>query len=218
MIRPWTALLVGVLALSIAPSAARACSCMPPPPPAEALDAASAVFEGRATGVVKEGHKQRFSFDVLRVWKGDVDALAEITTASDSAACGRGYATGEIYVIYAYRGPDGALADGLCTRTRERSRAIEDLAALGPGREPGPPKRGGDPEDAHEPPRIEASADSAPPPSEPGRRGCAVENAHTLGARGLALLLGVGIAIRRRRIVRSRSRSAHRSHPESRDA
>lgn len=215
MIRWCTALVVGLLFLSIAPSAARACSCLPPPPPAEALDNAAAVFEGRATGVVKDGRQQRFSFEVLRVWKGDVEARTEVTTATDSATCGRGYATGEIYVIYAYRGPDGDLADGLCTRTRERSRAIEDLAALGPGREPDVGGRAdGEPEVTQEPPRIDAPTDPAPPPGEPGRRGCSVENAHILDHGWLWAVLGVGIAIRRRRIVRSRSRSAHRSDPQ----
>jgi hypothetical protein len=208
-------MLVAVTALSLAPSAARACSCLPPPPPGEALDNAAAVFEGRVTGVVLEGRQQRFSFDVIQTWKGDVDAHAEITTASDSAACGRSYTTGQIYVVYAYRGPDGALADGLCTRTRERERALEDLAALGPGQQPGgSAEDGGDPEPAHEPPRIDPPiADSAPPPSEPGPRGCAMENAHTPDRGALVLLLGAGIAIGRRRIVRSRSRSPRRSHP-----
>jgi hypothetical protein len=209
MLRSCAALLAMALTLWLVPSAARACSCLPPPPPDEALGNASAVFEGRAANVVDEGMQRRFAFDVSRVWKGDVGAKAEVVTASSSAACGRGYAMGEVYVVYAYRGQDGGLADGLCTRTRERSHAAEDLAALGPGHEPGgstKPVADGDP--TLEPPRIDAPVtDSAPPPSEPSRRGCAVENAHMLDDAALLLLVGAGIAIRRRRIVRSVSRS-----------
>jgi hypothetical protein len=212
MARLWLALLVTALGLWLVPSAARACSCLPPPPPEEALENAAAVFEGRVAGVSRDGRQQRFSFEVLRVWKGELEPQVEIITATSSAACGRSYAAGDIYVIYAYRGPDGALADGLCTRSRERSRAVEDLAALGPGREPGRASDRTDaPEAAAEPPRSEPpAADSGPPPGEPGPRGCAVENAHMVDRRALGLLVAVGVAIRRRRIVRSRSKSAHR--------
>jgi hypothetical protein len=208
MLRSCVAMLATVVTLWLAPSAARACSCLPPPPPGEALGNALAVFEGRAADVVEEERQHRFSFEVSRVWKGDVGPQTHVITASDSAACGRGYTLGETYLVYAYRGQDGGLADGLCTRTRERSHALEDLAALGPGHEPGGAGHTDDPDPTHEPPRIgPPGTESAPPPTEPSRRGCAVENAHIPGHATLVLLVGAGIAIGRRRIVRSSRRS-----------
>lgn len=215
MLRRCVALLVVAVAGWLVPSAARACSCLPPPPPEEAFDNAAAVFEGRRTSVAGEGMQLRFSFDVARVWKGEVGAQTEIHTASDSAACGRNFVAGQTYLIYAYRGPDGRLGDGLCSRTRETTQAQEDLAVLGPGRELGGSADADDePDPAREPPRIDApAADPTPPPTEPNPRGCAVENAHTLERRGLLLLVGAGIAIRRRRVVRSSARPSHRSLP-----
>ena len=172
------------------------------------MNDAAAVFEGRPTGVVREAMQHRFVFEVTRVWKGKVGPRVEIVTASDSAACGRGYAMGSTYIVYAYRSRDGGLADGLCTRTRERDHALEDLSALGPGVEPQRDDAVDPGEPTHEPPRIDAPGDdTAPPPSTPSRRGCAVENAHTLPDGALLLLVGAGIAIRRRRIVRSPPRS-----------
>jgi hypothetical protein len=179
-----------------------------PPPPEQALEEADAVFEARPFGMQSDSQRARYSFEVDRVWKGDVPPRVEISTALHSATCGRSYRIGTQYVVYARRGPDGGLTDHLCTRTRASSSAAEDLQVLGAGHEPrepiAPPIDPG-PEPT-EPPRIEPVA-VEPPPTAPTGRGCAVEEPHA--AWGPAVLLGLGpllVAVGRRRAIRSAER------------
>lgn len=156
-----------------APSVARACSCAPPRPPVEAAQSASVVFEGRTFGVTREGGQNRFTFEVLRVWKGEVPQSVQIWSASHSAACGRAFETGLPYLVYAHDLPGGLLGDGLCSRTRPVANAAEDLELLGAGHAPSRPPGAGAPDSPSlEPPRIEPVArDTAPSPS---KRGCAI--------------------------------------------
>ncbi len=212
--RTWPCLWLGVLACLAIPSRpARACSCLPPPPPKVALSQSDAVFEGRpfATNVV--GSMAEFSFEVDRVWKGELPARVTIKTATSSAACGRTYQIGQSYVVYARRGTGTALLDGLCSRTRTSAAAGEDLEELGIGEEvhsvrPRPRDDDDDELDREvprEPPRIEPP----PPaigPTAPGKRGCSVEMAHTPGGTVAGLGLWLVIAIARRRRVRLRHR------------
>lgn len=194
----------------LVPRGARACSCAMPAPPEKAIDEADVVFEARPFGMTNDGQRARYSFEVDRVWKGEVGASAEISTALHSATCGRGYQIGTQYLVYARRSPSGELTDNLCSRTRASASAAEDLEVLGPGREPteaiAPPMDPG-PEPT-EPPRIEPTGGAAPvepPPASPSTRGCAVEKPHApSGASTLAMLGLIAVAIGRRRAVRSR--------------
>lgn len=193
------------LGLVLAPRVARACSCMAPPPPAKAIEASDAVFEARPFSMSNDAQKARYNFEVDRVWKGDIPSRVEITTPLHSATCGRSYQIGTQYVIYAQRSKDGTWADYLCTRTRTSQSAAEDLQALGAGHPPldGSPLPAGESGgDSTEPPRIEAGP-VEPPPTEPSRRGCAVEKPHNPTAFGGLVLLGLAVAIGRRRAVRS---------------
>jgi hypothetical protein len=188
-----TALFLLALGAALAvPRAARACSCLPPPAPAAAADQAVAVFEGRTFGVVREGMHNRFTFEVTRVWKGDVGTRVEVWSHSQSATCGRGFESGTSYVVYA-GSRDGHFVDGLCSRTREISRASEDVESLGPGRTPtdaaAPPATGG-PE--VEPPRIEPREPVVPPP-QPSSRGCTVG-----GGASVLVLFPLALVVRRR--------------------
>jgi hypothetical protein len=207
-------LLVIASAAWLVPRGARACSCMMPPPPEQALADADAVFEARAFGMTSDDQRARYSFEVDRVWKGDVAPRVEVSTALHSAMCGRSYRIGTQYVIYARRGPSGELTDMLCSRTRVTSSAAEDLQVLGAGHEPQEqvaPEPDPGPEPT-EPPRIQPepvqpAADHTPPveppPGSPGSRGCAVEKPHTSsGAAVLAFLGFFAVAIRRRSAVR----------------
>jgi len=144
---------------------------------------AAAVFEGRATSMGRAstedggafGGELRYEFEVLRIWKGELGEAVVLHTPSSSAACGRTYAIGEPYIIYASRGQDGELADFLCSRTRRSAGADEDLAVLGPGRSPLAPAGGsstqGGPD--REPPRIEPPP-AEEPPATANPRGCAI--------------------------------------------
>lgn len=194
----------GVIAASLwgIPHAAEACSCLPPPPPHEALEQSAAVFEGRAAAIaeVADGPlaDRRYELEVLRFWKGELGDTVTITTASSSAACGRSYEIGEIYLVYAVQDPEsGELRDYLCSRTRPLRGADEDLAVLGPGTTPTTPAPEEGTED-REPPRIEPKPPTEPPPSEP-RRGCRIDEGP--GA-PLALGLVVLVALARRRRAR----------------
>lgn len=222
---------VTVAVVWLAPRGARACSCRPPSPPDTALTEADAVFEARAFTMSTDGQRARYGFEVDRVWKGDVGARVEISTALHSATCGRTFQIGTQYVVYARRGstpgmgpdqdPDSGpgqpeWTDTLCSRTRPSNSAGEDLAVLGAGHEPQPadpaPSVGGSASDGVEPPRIEAPP-VEPPPTEPSRRGCAVERPHDLAGPAAWGLLWLGVAIGRRRTVRS---VAHRRAPPRR--
>lgn len=199
----------------LVPRGARACSCTTTPPPEQALADSDAVFEARPFGMTSDDRRARYSFEVDRVFKGEVGPRVEISTALHSATCGRSYKIGTQYVVYARKGPSGELTDMLCSRTRATSSAAEDLQVLGAGYEPQvqlAPEPDPGPEPT-EPPRISPPAAAAPvagagavepPPTEPSSRGCAVEKPHASPA-ALALLGLVGllaVANRRRRAVR----------------
>jgi MYXO-CTERM domain-containing protein len=179
-----------------------------PPAPEKAIEDADVVFEARPFGMTNDGQRARYSFEVDRVWKGELGPSAQISTALHSATCGRSFQIGTQYVVYARRSASGELTDNLCSRTRVSASAAEDLEVLGPGHDAieavAPPTDPG-PEPT-EPPRI-APAPLEPPPGTPSPRGCAVEKPHaSAGATALALLGLFAVASGRRRTVRSLAR------------
>lgn len=185
---------------------ARACSCLPPPPPADALERADVVFEGRPYAASTDGSRIRFSFEVDRFWKGEPGERVDVETASSSAACGRSFQIGTAYVVYARQSGEEMLSDSLCSRSRTTMAAEDDLEVLGAGQRPGdePPSPAGEADaPPREPPRI-ATADAAGPPAAlKGKRGCAVEMPHTRPGPVALIALVLGVAIGRRRAVRS---------------
>jgi MYXO-CTERM domain-containing protein len=204
------AALMVVAVLWLAPRGARACSCMPQlPPPEQALADADAVFEARPFSMSTDNQRAHYSFEVDRVWKGEVGPRVEISSALHSATCGRSFQIGTQYVVYARRSPSGELTDNMCSRTRPVSSAAEDLQVLGAGQDPrdasAPPVEPDPDPEPTEPPRIEP-APVEPPPAGPGRRGCAVEKPHASSGPAVLALLGLAVAIGRRRAVRSPAR------------
>jgi hypothetical protein len=181
-----------------------ACSCIQPPAPRAAAAEATAVFEGRTFGMHHEagphGNRLRFSFEVSRVFKGDIGAKIDVTTPASPAMCGRAFEIGVQYIVYARAIEGGGLADSLCSRTRSSKNATEDLAELGPGVAPSsgssvtPPTAA-----AVEPPRIEAG----PPPSPPTKRGCSTGDIDVVPMWLLLAVLGFSV---RRATPESRSR------------
>lgn len=190
-----------VLGLWAVPHAARACSCMMLPAPAVAVERADAVFEARVESVSAEPSGGegvgllRYDLEVLRVWKGELGAAAQLGSRASSAACGRSLLVGKVYLIYAARNEGGDLTDNMCSRTRLASTADEDLALLGPGSSP----LAGRPATAptsREPPRIAPPApDLGPAPI--ARRGCAIDGER--GASGLLALVTLALARTRTR-------------------
>jgi len=71
-----------------------------------------------------------YRFEVLRSWKGNPPKVVTIETNSQSTACGRTYKKDQPYLIYAYAGTEGRLADNSCTRSAPSSNAGGDIVTL----------------------------------------------------------------------------------------
>jgi len=184
------------------PHIASACSCAGGQLPAEAARQADAVFEGRVvraptrrTGSYTQTTKYEFS--VVRVWKGDLPQNVSIKTQASSAACGRRYTSGEVYLVYARRGDDNVLRDNLCSRTRKSRAASEDFASLGPGQSPIRTREKTPGQTALEPPRIPSPRPDLTGFSETGR-GCHIGTAPPSPSWGLLMLVLAGLPSCRR--------------------
>lgn len=110
-----------------------ACSCAEQAP-CQAYDAASVVFIGtvidsRPIKVTQDNYERdrmavRLSVD--SAFRGVTGSEVELTTGLGGGDCGFGFVKARQYLVYAYeRG--GKLSTGICSRTRDISRAAEDL-------------------------------------------------------------------------------------------
>jgi hypothetical protein len=110
-----------------------ACRCAPPPPPKKALESATAVFLGTVTNIDRaSGGSLQVTFKVATNFKGVKTEHVVVRTSASSASCGYGFTEGEVYLVYC-TGEADKLSTNLCSRTREASRAAEDLKELGAG-------------------------------------------------------------------------------------
>jgi MYXO-CTERM domain-containing protein len=219
MRRASTVLLLSLALLPAALLAARtaeACSCIGPRPPVEAAREADAVFHATLVSVVDLPKDSQyalaykvFTFDVVRTFKGQLDAQVNVKTTDNEAACGRSYGTtGSEWLIYASVDGKGETHDNLCSRSKPIADAAADIAELEanadtldqpnepPPVEPGPAEP--------EPAPIEPDGDEepeGPAPAQPGKKGCSVtdETAPLGSTLGLLGLLGFGLLGRRRR-------------------
>lgn len=178
------------------------------PAPSVAVASAEAVFEARVEGVTADtssfGGGQglgnvRYDLEVLRQWKGELGASAQLTTRTSSAACGRNLAIGKVYLIYASKQDDGQLTDTSCSRTRPANLADEDFAVLGPGTTPANKRPVTEPT-SREPPRITPPPPDLGGPAPIARRGCTVDPGDVTPS--LQWVLLVAWAARRRRSPR----------------
>lgn len=127
----------------IGASQVSACSCPVPPPPGEALDQADVVFSGRVVNYIDQPEGPKVSsadlvkakFNVSKIWKGPQETTFVVSTARHSLSCGYSFEKGTEYIVYAFDKDDGLITT-VCTRTKPLSRAKEDLAKLGQGKEP----------------------------------------------------------------------------------
>jgi hypothetical protein len=129
------ALLLVAIAFSVRPSAA--CSCIESGAACEDYWKASAVFLGRVQAIARHSVKppalriladRRVTFTVLEAFSGVEQGTVEVTTGSGGGDCGFPFREGAEYVVYARRSTPGApLTVGICSRTREVSRAASDL-------------------------------------------------------------------------------------------
>lgn len=135
-------------------SAALAC-CPPPMAPNEGLKMADVVFAGKVIAANQEAwrinrirltryrpfilltedvDRYRTTFEVTKVWKGDVTARTHVIHSVLSSV-GYGFRRGNEYIVYARR-LGGELHTSQCYRNNPLSAASEDLAAFGAGKPP----------------------------------------------------------------------------------
>lgn len=143
-------LAIALATITIAP--ANVTRCFAPRSPTEELAKATAVFSGKVVRreYVPEATSEGEFFERLiiriaveRVWKGDIYADATMYTSETHLANGYVRIFGEDfnfeddkeYLIYAF-GKTDRLSTDVCTRTRELSKADDDLKELGDGNEP----------------------------------------------------------------------------------
>ena len=132
---------VGVVALCLVALCSRdaaACECEAAGPPCQNAFRVDAVFLGtvRAITTVATTPESTYPrrlivFAIDRTFRGIQDATVEVTTGVGGGDCGYVFKDGERYVVYSYRGRDGRLSTGICTRTRLASQAADDLMFLG---------------------------------------------------------------------------------------
>jgi hypothetical protein len=169
--------------------------------PAQAYAEHDAVFEGRVLEVEAPDDPSgplRATLVVVQHWKGIEQERVVVTTPAVGSLCGVPFAPETSWLVYADR-EGGALSTGLCSRTRPVVEAEEDRAFLGAGVVPVEITEA----DEVEAPE-ESEAEEPERPSPPARGGCAscavgAPRAPRAGGALLALLLGLGLAARRRR-------------------
>jgi hypothetical protein len=151
-----------VLAGSLLPTAAEACSCAPPGTPREELGKSTRVFLGEATKVERRTPQmdqglawsirhwfdkllgrveeplipnfpyKRVHFNVVETFKGTSARTLDVATGLGGGDCGSSFEVGVRYVVYAY-GPDNALGTGICSLTAPASDVPDLLADLRTG-------------------------------------------------------------------------------------
>ena len=164
--------LVGLtlIGLSLAAPNLRACSCKSPPPPKEAMEKMAAVFSGKAVKLEadEKAHEVHVTFEVSRVWKGEVGKTITVTTGGGT--CGFRFHEGDGYLVYAYDQGE-QLKTNICTRTRVLAHAKEDLEALGEGK------------------AVDAGSATAPPATRPSHQATGRAKALKAAVKNFALVL-----------------------------
>lgn len=170
VIRVASALVVGLLAMLLAPREVAACSCVRPSFD-EARSSSAAIFEGRVDEIapVEGADEVRVRFHVTQAWRGVEHESVVIQTASNGAACGYTFEAGQHYLVYAGR-RDETLVVSLCSRTARMDDAGEDRQLLGSGTIPVDVEDESDEPGPREPPATRAGCAScsvagAPAPS-----------------------------------------------------
>ncbi len=131
---------VASLLLAALPREVAACSCMPSGPPCQGYFQSDVVFVGtvrsievrkaRLEGIESLVDRRFARFSIDGASGGLQGPETVVVTGTGGGDCGYDFKVGERYVVYAYRGKDGSLGTGICSRTRPVAEAAEDLAYL----------------------------------------------------------------------------------------
>ncbi len=134
---------VAVLALTVAPSSAEACRCMPPATEVqEHAKKFDAVFLGKVTAVSpsatqKVATSRTYTFRVDTYWKGDLKATVRVSARTSGAACGTSFKKGESYLVFASKADDGKYSTSSCAFNKVASGAQDWIKGLAQGKTPG---------------------------------------------------------------------------------
>ena len=154
----------------------------------DARASAAAIFEGRVDTIEPDAAGGlRVRFHVTQAWRGVEHESVEITTATDSAACGYAFEVGQHYLVYASQA-ETSLAVSLCSRTARMDDASEDRQLLGSGVIPVDVQ-----DDAEEPTPRE------PPATRAGCASCTVASSEAPPLAIAGTLLSLVLARHRRR-------------------
>lgn len=136
MISPMHRVLLAAIFVHLGISTAESCSCAGSPQPLVALAQADAVFLGSVIeqidptpDVQPSASMEMFTCRLLveYVWKGELSDTFDVQTAK--AECGYRFELDKTYLVYArLRGDE--YRTGLCSRTRPREAAVDDILEL----------------------------------------------------------------------------------------
>ena len=126
-------MLLALGALLAGGSPAYACSCVYPADAPELVDLADVVFSGRVVEDRVVARSRFLTFDVDRVYKGEVADRQRVRTSAQSSACGLSLEGADRFVVHG-RGSAANLTSSLCDGTRP----ADAVTGLGPGRAPRP--------------------------------------------------------------------------------
>lgn len=132
-----TLALAFIFATQLTVSNAHACDCIVPNSPKRELETSTAVFSGKCISVEIKEQQKIVTFEVDRVWKGDVGRKVVVTTGMGGGDCGYRFTTkGDgTYLVYCYGKPQ-TLGTNICTRTRSLAEGAQDIKELGEGNKP----------------------------------------------------------------------------------
>jgi hypothetical protein len=129
---------VSIIGLMIVPATIHACSCAESTSAQAELQQQTAVFSGKVIAIKKpfkllirsSADPVNVTFEVDRVWKGDVGKNVSIQTAMSGPSCGFNFNKNEEYLVYAH-GDIAQLKVSLCSRTQAFLTSGKDIEALG---------------------------------------------------------------------------------------
>ena len=143
--------LVAPALVVVGSTSALACSCIPARPDKAAVEEAAAVFSGTVAkiepGVDIGFDRVTWTFAVEEVYKGDVAEMQDVSSHTQSAACGLVFKEGKRYLVFAYVGDEDLasnedLATNSCMNTRplsgDREPKLEPIASFEKTASPGP--------------------------------------------------------------------------------
>ena len=130
--------IVSILAGSLIPDVALACSCAGEiSPPCGSLVMTGPVFVGTVQsrrevppGREHSGPEYLFEFLVVEPFSGVTARNVTVQTATDTAACGYPFEVGRTYLVYPWPDARGVLRASICSRTRPIEDATHDLDLL----------------------------------------------------------------------------------------